>query len=295
MDLKTLESRQASELAPVVQQVEYYLSGFVGMKLTPSLWRRVLAWLFTLAEPAARASASLAREFYDAQRSAAFPGIPRNDLFLSLLDEEQFVRDMSEVRGMFVNDRVTEGAVHRAALRVARSVENSGRWTMMHAVEAPDPWLDGELEWDDDSEFTVSEASPEESRRRAEAARARRGGIRGWARVATGRETCGWCLMLVSRGPVYRSAQSAGGVKDARGKMKGKSFDPDVQMRQWHDGCDCKIVPVFDLKNWEGRDRYLAAEEMWKRETVGFSGKDAVNAFRRAANAGSYVDYLRNV
>lgn len=44
-----------------------------------------------------------------------------------------------------------------------------------------------------------------------------------YARVPTGRETCGFCLMLASRGFVYRSKESAG---------------QDVK---FHDNCDCRI------------------------------------------------------
>lgn len=47
-----------------------------------------------------------------------------------------------------------------------------------------------------------------------------------WARVPYGK-TCAWCLMLASRGPVYRSEQSAGGA------------------RSWHSHCDCTPTPVW--------------------------------------------------
>ena len=48
-----------------------------------------------------------------------------------------------------------------------------------------------------------------------------------FARVAVGK-TCAWCLMLASRGAVYRSAESAGAAK------------------QYHGGdCDCQPVPSW--------------------------------------------------
>lgn len=49
-----------------------------------------------------------------------------------------------------------------------------------------------------------------------------------YARVPSGSETCEFCLMLASRGPVYHSADSAG---------EGNHF---------HANCDCRIVPVWD-------------------------------------------------
>lgn len=45
-----------------------------------------------------------------------------------------------------------------------------------------------------------------------------------WARVPVG-DTCAWCRMLASRGYVYASEESAGGIDD------------------WHASCDCVIVP----------------------------------------------------
>ncbi len=52
-----------------------------------------------------------------------------------------------------------------------------------------------------------------------------------YARVPTGDKTCAFCLMLASRGFVYRSEDSAG------------EFD------QYHDGCDCVVVASFDTDN----------------------------------------------
>ena len=47
-----------------------------------------------------------------------------------------------------------------------------------------------------------------------------------FARVPTGRETCGWCYMLASRGFRYTSAQAASAGS--------------------HEGCDCLVVPGVD-------------------------------------------------
>lgn len=49
-----------------------------------------------------------------------------------------------------------------------------------------------------------------------------------WARVPSGRVTCKFCLMLASRGPVYRTAESAG------------------RAMKYHDGCDCTPVQIWD-------------------------------------------------
>ena len=48
-----------------------------------------------------------------------------------------------------------------------------------------------------------------------------------WARIPVGK-TCAWCLMLASRGAVYRSAQTAGSATE------------------FHRACDCQPTPSWD-------------------------------------------------
>lgn len=59
-----------------------------------------------------------------------------------------------------------------------------------------------------------------------------RDGVR-YARVPRGSETCGFCIMLASRGYVYTT--------------------PDAAQHS-HDGCDCKVMPGFDGAEVEGYD-----------------------------------------
>lgn len=49
-----------------------------------------------------------------------------------------------------------------------------------------------------------------------------------WARVPSGLVTCDFCRMLASRGPVYRSAETAG------------------QGTHYHDRCDCVPTQIWD-------------------------------------------------
>lgn len=49
-----------------------------------------------------------------------------------------------------------------------------------------------------------------------------------WARAPSGADTCAWCRILSSRGAVYLSEQSAGGLDN-----------------DWHDDCNCQPVPVW--------------------------------------------------
>ena len=93
-----------------------------------------------------------------------------------------------------------------------------------------------------------------------------------YARVPSGRETCGFCFMLSSRGFVYRSEQTAGST------------------HAYHDHCDCVIVPGF-----KDDDRELGPQiegydpdemrERWRmcQETIG--GENALKARWKAMNA----------
>lgn len=81
----------------------------------------------------------------------------------------------------------------------------------------------------------------------------------GWARL-TDKDPCAFCGMLSSRGPVYRSKQTA-------------SF-------QAHDHCACMPVPAWNRDEaWlqHSRDLY----EQWQNATAGHSGADARRAWRR--------------
>lgn len=80
-------------------------------------------------------------------------------------------------------------------------------------------------------------------------------GVR-YARIPTGNETCGFCLMLASRGFVYTSRYEAG--------------DSGGRYNWYHNLCDCRVMPGDETTEVEGYDpdelydRYLDA-----RATVG--------------------------
>lgn len=64
-------------------------------------------------------------------------------------------------------------------------------------------------------------------------------GVR-YARVPTGKETCGFCLMLASRGFDYTSRKAAG--------------DMGFAFNHFHDRCDCRVVAGDELTTVEGYD-----------------------------------------
>lgn len=87
---------------------------------------------------------------------------------------------------------------------------------------------------------------------------------RRWARVTRG-NGCAFCLMLASRGAVYRTESSA-------------NF-------RAHPGCHCDIEPLFG-NYYEPPAHIRAAQSLWSESTGDVTGSKAKqNAFRRAVYA----------
>lgn len=81
----------------------------------------------------------------------------------------------------------------------------------------------------------------------------------GWARV-TDAKPCYFCAMLASRGPSYKSEQTA-------------AF-------QAHDHCACVAAAVFSHDEaWLGNAEAL--QQRWDEATQGRSGRDAITAWRQ--------------
>lgn len=88
---------------------------------------------------------------------------------------------------------------------------------------------------------------------------------KGWARVPHPDEslsgTCAFCLMLATRGAVYKTKA--------------------VAKFQAHNGCHCTAEAQFS-GHYEPTATVRAAQVLWAESTKGLSGKDARLAFRRA-------------
>lgn len=81
----------------------------------------------------------------------------------------------------------------------------------------------------------------------------------------TDADPCSFCAMLASRGAVYLTSASAG-------------FHA-------HDHCQCTVIPIFVGTDWRSTDagrKAMELQALWQLSTVGTSGRDARNAFRRA-------------
>lgn len=193
---------------------------------------------------------------------------------------------MDQVRKKFTDPEEDNAkSVTKALIQTAKAVEDGGRDSMIYAVDVfeadhadddsdlLEDWLDAdEPDLKKQVKKILEEAeqadSPKKSKQKSK--KKSKGGVKsvkGWARVPTGAETCGWCLMLCSRGPVYKHADSAGlNLQDKYALQDydaGQEIDPE-DMEQWHAGCDCKVVPVFDTRSWPGKEQADSALELWK-------------------------------
>ncbi|QFG04589.1 capsid maturation protease [Mycobacterium phage Keziacharles14] len=257
-----------------------YVSRFASLMraplLSPAEWLNLLRLIFPEVERRYNESAVLARRFYDSQRDQHHPSLQRNERLAGELKFDWFVQSMEPARKKLSQADAPANAVSSLALTAVREVEMAGRRQIIGAVN------------NDPADEQI---------------------VRGWARVATGRETCAWCLMLISRGPEYLSAKGAGVNLDdqtVRDIYQEVDWDLDAFRREtkehineWHTGCDCLVVPVFDKANWPGLAAQKAALQMWidadsdAREWIA-SGKarneninnQTLNALRRRLSRG---------
>jgi hypothetical protein len=277
----------AAATAVFVQKVAEY---FMQPLLSLTGWVNMLEFMYPFVEQKRRESAELARTFYDSQRAEVYPELPRHDVLLESYSFETFVKDMEPARKGMQAQESNQAAVTRLTMLAVRDVETAGRRQIIKAVETDQPVEEivkrGRIQ--------LTEDELREFRQLAGLEKIERqtwGGqtilenltvqrevfepVQGWARVATGRETCAWCLMLVSRGPVYDNAASAGlqpgGLEDEdvvdmfEADQENYFDDLTPHMDEWHVGCDCKIVPVFDKKNWVGKDEAKKALKYWNK------------------------------
>lgn len=259
---------------------------FAVPSMSNRAWLDFLRLLFPEVQKKYDQSADLGRRFYDAQRKKHHPELERNERLLSELQFDWFVQNMEPTRkGMSQADSPLS-AVTKVALAAVREVEMAGRRQVIGAVKNdPAPVLQG------------------------------------WARVATGRETCAWCLMLISRGAklnnkgnfAYAEAATSGinlddetaidlfneAGRDPTKFLKDLRDYSEDNVEEWHVGCDCVAVPVFDLNDWPGRDQARRALQLWidagleadelikaGKSRTSNSGRETLNALRRRLERG---------
>lgn len=93
--------------------------------------------------------------------------------------------------------------------------------------------------------------------------------VLGFVRVSKTGTPCGFCAMLISRGPVYKSAKSA---------------TQTTEGAQYHAGCNCIEIEVYSQEQYDEDPRFDLNRELqkeWPGVTKGRSGKAALKAWRK--------------
>ena len=302
MDAEDYALQQALISAAVVRFVLQFAKFAAQPLLTAADWVSFLRLLFPEVQRRREQSAMLARDFYDIARRQAHPELPVLARELEPYEFSWFAQALEPVRASMSVEAAPQQVVGQVAAVVVREVENAGRRQIINAVKNDKP-LDDKLterrervkltdeqiaEFRDllnpTAEVTSWAGSKVTVDRKVELAVTE---VRGWARVATGKETCAFCLALVSRGPVYYTGQSAGvDLPDDElvDKFRSSSLEEyfgDIEEfmapeDRFHTKCDCKIVPVFDLENWVGRRASQRAFTLW--EEASRRAEDALEA-----------------
>lgn len=167
---------------------------------------------------------------------------PRKALFDAIADVSRLSPDSSKLHVMMLDEEsrrrvmqpVTPDFSNRGDAAVkARVASELGRRVGRHVVDA--------------GRSAVSDSTHNGSARFKSGRPARAG----YARVLTGRESCPFCAMLASRGPVYS--------KDTVVRRRDG--------RRYHDGCDCIPVLVVDGEPWEGQAEADVLFSQWREHT----------------------------
>lgn len=170
----------------------------------------------------------------------------------------------------------TGGSAEQLAAAARRHVVMAGHRQMMRAVLDPEFGNYATREEQEELERSTSPLTAGDES--DDDAPAGGGKVRpvGWARVLQGKYSCGFCIMLASRGPVYSSADAAKyvaapvGEKSREGGFLSRKARTELRKknpRAFHEHCDCIVVPVFDPENWSGRAEQQRLAKFY-RETV---------------------------
>lgn len=112
----------------------------------------------------------------------------------------------------------------------------------------------------------------------------------GYMRI-TKAKPCAFCLMLASRGPVYR--------EDSFDQSNVRFTGPG--QHKVHDTCGCTLRPLFERGEENWTDTARKADDVWRNGTgkpgekppASYSGQEAINAFARATRALGIADLTR--
>lgn len=223
--------QQVALRAGLSREIIALLSALFDTANADRVWPQIRAALAALIQQRHRTSAVLAGAYYGQARaeagvSSSFIPITPADLAAELLNVALDATGIAVFKRAVLLGRTPEEALRTAGVTLSgagsRLALNGGRDAIRGNVDADERAV-------------------------------------GWARL-TDAHPCAFCAMLASRGPVYRSRQTA-------------EFHA-------HDHCACMPAPAWSRDEaWLAHSRDLY--DQWQNVTAGLSGADARKAWRR--------------
>lgn len=242
--MAALPSSQAAQAGLAVALARQISPALPGLDLTDStVFAQFAAWLTQLVQRFGQASATLAVRQYAADRTAAGVGGAFTPRPASPAGLDQVSATLGWATAPLRDPQappqtITPAAVEqRITVGAEKLVLDVGRQTII------------------DNTLTDRKA-------------------KGWARV-TEPDACSFCLLLATRGAVYKDADTAG-------RNSNKKFTGTGEFKT-HDNCRCHAEPVFNV--YEPSAQIREAEALYRSSTKGLSSGDARNAFRRAVES----------
>ena len=290
------------------------LQSYEGQQQSEDAWYELIYLLFPWVKQFRDESSRLGRSFYDSEREKHIRPIEldvpsvrnirtedivgsdnifvqreilrrqRHNIFLAPYEPAWLIEATEPNRKEWTEKPVTDKAIIKLAQRLTKEVQNGGRQTQIKAAETDPAGDDQPTERPANIIETLGPVIPFDQSRRLR-------GVR-YARVAGGGESCGFCTMLISRGPVYHSFVTAGAPQSSQQIFEDYARTRNVELldgltNRFHPNCDCRVVPVFDQSDWPGKSEYEDANRLWYSATSGYRGIDALNALRREVERGT--------
>ena len=273
------QAQQSIRAAAARDVLQLWRSGFDLSDIERS-WGRMEPAVEALVLNHRRRSSEAAADFYTAHRTVErVPGRPRRPSPAPAPDSRQLRYSLGYYGKVVPNELFRAGrldVMQQAGTHLVggatRHVSNGGRMTLDQAIM-------------EDSQAT------------------------GWQRV-TGPNPCAFCAMLASRGPVFKTGQSAlrtgrvaapetarGTQQAGWGRMRSRSGGPGrARDQSFHDHCQCTAEPQYvNSDPWQERfPDAVEHRQMWndaqreardEGELRRGTSNDALNAFRRKLGA----------
>lgn len=178
-------------------------------------------------------------------------------------DHYEALRDASGVPGRFTPPVIDLWQQQQIEAYIAKASEDLLNGLMVDEVYLADITAEIQAEVDAASQLLVMNAGRNELIAAIEADRE----AKGWARV-TKPGACAFCLMLATRGAVYKSEKTA-------------NFRAHVPKNGRGGFCQCTVQPLFGT-HFEAAAHVREAKALWQLSTEGVPTEDKLNEFRRA-------------